>query len=189
MEITLKRIVLIFALFFAPGVFAQEATKPSTFHRLLVFNSQSELMVVKVKNSDRWVTPGWYQDGKLSIRQGLDALAGTYGVTIENPVLRGVFTLQDGQGELSTRLIYNTKITGGTLKSPEIIDEIRWLPVPEAIDVITFPHITAQIAQIVRRPDTVWGGFQRMRQDGDKQAVEIIEPFYPLATSALTPSR
>lgn len=184
----MKRIVLIFSLFFAPGVFAQEALKPSTFHRLLVFNSQSELMVVKVKNSDRWVTPGWYQDGKLSIRQGLDALAGTYGVTIEKPVLRGVFTLQDSQGELSTRLIYNTTITGGTLKSPEIIDEIRWLSVPQAIDIITFPHITAQLAQITQHPDTIWGGFQRMQLDGEKQAVKIMEPFYPLATSALTTS-
>lgn len=178
---------MIVALLFAPGLFAQEAPNASTFHRLLVFNSKNELMVVRIKNSERWVTPGWYQDGKLSIRQGLDALAGTYGVTIEKPVLRGVFTLQDGQGELSTRLVYNTRITGGKLKSPEIIDEIRWLPVPKAIDIITFPHITAQIAQITKHPETVWGGFQRMHQDGDKQGVEIIEPFYPLAAPLHTP--
>ncbi len=177
----MKRIALIFALLFAPGLFAQEAPKPSTFHRLLVFNAKNELMVVRVKNSERWVTPGWYQDGKLSIRQGLDVLAGTYGVTIEKPVLRGVFTLQDGQGELSTRLIYNTRIAGGTLKSPEIIDEIRWLPVPQATGLITFPHISAQIAHITKHPETVWGGFQRMHQEDGEQGVQIIEPFYPLA--------
>jgi len=114
-------------------------------------------------------------------------LAGTYGVTLEKPVLRGVFTLQDGVGGLSTRLVYNTRITGGKLKSPEIIDEIRWLSVPQAIDVITFPHIKAQIAQITRHPDTVWGGFQRMHQDGGKPGVEIIEPFYPLAALSHTP--
>ncbi len=177
----MKRIVMLVALLFAPGLFAQETPTASTFHRLLVFNTKNELMIVRLKNTERWMTPGWYQDGKLSIRQGLDTLAGTYGVTIEKPVLRGVFTLQDGQGGLSTRLVYNTRITGGQLKSPEIIDEMRWLPVPQAIDVITFPHITAQIAQITRHPETVWGGFQRMHQDGGKPGVEIIEPFYPLA--------
>lgn len=181
----MKRIVLLFALLFTQTLFAQDT--PTTFHRLLVFNEQNELMIVKVKNSERWVTPGWYQDGTLSIKQGLDALAGTYGVTIETPSLRGVFTLQDSKGDLSTRLVYSTKISGGVLKSPEIIDEIRWLPVPQAIEAITFPHISAQLAQITKHPDTVWGGFQRMQQEGGKQGVTIIEPFYPMTVSSLTP--
>ncbi|PHV04072.1 hypothetical protein CSQ96_27910 [Janthinobacterium sp. BJB412] len=70
------------------SLYAQEAPKTSTFHRLLLLNEKNELMVVKIKNSNRWVTPGWYQDDRLTIAQGLDELAAGYGVKIATPKLR-----------------------------------------------------------------------------------------------------
>lgn len=178
----MKKAMLLLILLFSLPLFAQQAPKTSTFHRLLIFNEKSELMVVRFKDSDRWVTPGWYQDEHLTIRQGLEQLAASYGVKISSPILRGVFTLKDEQNRVSsTRLVYSAKIKSGKLKAPESIGEIEWLPVQKAAETITFPHISAQIMQITAHPEAVWGGTQRMYQEGKAYKSEVVEEFYPLS--------
>lgn len=175
----MKKFLLLIGLLYSHALFAQQAPNASTFHRLLILNEKDELMVVKVKNSDRWVTPGWYQDDHSSITEGLDELAASYGVKITTPTLRGVFTLKGGQ--ISTRLIYTTRIKSGELKAPDIIDEIKWLPIPKAVETITFPHIRVQIAQLINYPDVVWGGSQTMYQENGVYGSRIVEDFYPLS--------
>lgn len=186
MEAMLKKVLILLAVLFSQSLFAQEMAKPSTFHRLLVFNNQNELMVVKVKNSNRWVTPGWYQDNRLTIKDGLNELAGSYGIKITAPTLRGVFTLRtDQNSEISTRLVYSTKIESGTIKAPEIIEEIRWLNTTKAMELITFPHINAQLDQITKFPGTVWGGSQLMYQENGVYKSKTTEMFYPLANTSI----
>jgi hypothetical protein len=175
-------LLLLLALSWPASLFAQETQKISTFHRLLIVNDNKELMVVKIKNSDRWVTPGWYQDDHSSIKTGLEALAGTYGVSITSPVLRGVFTLKGPkENEISTRLIYVVKIKGGTLKSPDSIDEIRWVNLQQVSEIITFPHISTQIRQIMLHSGEVWGGTQIMTQENGIFGVKFVENFYPIS--------
>jgi hypothetical protein len=174
-----KKFLLLIAIFYSHALFAQEAPRTSTFHRLLLLNEKNELMVVKIKNSDRWVTPGWYQDDRLTLTEGLDELAASYGVKITTPNLRGVFTLKGAQ--VSTRLIYTTSIKSGVLKAPELIDEIKWLPIQKAVETITFPHIRAQITQISNYPGVVWGGSQTMYQENGVYGSKIVENFYPLS--------
>lgn len=179
----MKKVLLLpLILLFSQSIVAQETEKPSTFHRLLVFNNQNELLVVRVKNSNRWVTPGWYQDNSLTIKDGLDELARSYGIKVIAPTLRGVFTLRTEQNpQISTRLIYSTKIAGGKIKMPDMIDEIRWLSVSKAMEIMTFPHINAQLEQLTKFPDNIWGGSQLMYQENGVYKVKIIEGFYPLA--------
>jgi hypothetical protein len=185
MEIILKKLLLLIMLI-SQSIFAQELAKPSTFHRLLVFNDNNELLVVKVKNSDRWVTPGWYQDHNLTIQAGLDELAASYGLKITTPTLRGVFTLKTTQNnELSTRLVYTTKMKSGELKAPEMIEEIRWLSPKDAMKLITFAHINVQIDQLMKFPGTLWGGSQQMYQQDGVYKAKFIEPFYPLTAPAI----
>jgi hypothetical protein len=185
MEIILKKLLLLIMLI-SQSIFAQELAKPSTFHRLLVFNDNNELMIVKVKNSNRWVTPGWYQDHNLTIQAGLDELAASYGLKITTPTLKGVFTLKTAQNnELSTRLVYTTKMKSGELKAPEMIEEIRWLSTKDAMKLITFAHINMQIDQLMKFPGTIWGGSQLMYQQDGVYKAKFIEPFYPLTSNAL----
>lgn len=180
----MRNLLLLLIALFSQPVFAQETAKPSTFHRLLVFNEQNELMVVKVKNSNRWVTPGWYQDNRLTIKDGLNELAGSYGIKISAPLLRGVFTLRtDQNNEVSTRLVYSAKIESGKIKAPEIIEEIRWLNTSKAMELITFPHISAQLEQITKFPSTVWGGSQLMYQENGSYKSKTTEMFYPLTSN------
>lgn len=185
LEVIVRKVLLVLMVLCAQSTVAQETAKPSTFHRLLVFNDNNEMMVVKVKNSNRWVTPGWYQDNRLTIKDGLNALAGSYGLTINTPTLRGVFTLKTAQNnEISTRLVYSTKIAGGQIKAPEMIEEIRWLSADQAMKLITFPHINAQIEQLTKFPGTIWGGSQLMYQEDGVYKSETLEGFYPLASTS-----
>lgn len=175
----MKKALPLLALVFAQSVSAQEAPKTQTFHRPLIFNEKNELMVVKIKNMDRWVTPGWYQDDHLTIKEGLDELFASYGIKTTSPTLRGVFTLKGSQ--ISTRLVYSARTEGRETKMPGIIEEIRWLPTQKAIEVISFPHIRAQISQITKYPNTLWGGSQTMSQENGVFGSKVIEDFYPLS--------
>ncbi len=158
-----------------------EAIKPSVFHRLLILNERSEIMLVKIKNSERWVTPGWYQDNKTDIQTGLNVLAASYGIAITPPILRGVFTLSGPQEHaMSTRLVYVTHLKSGTLTLPEMIQEVRWVTSQEAESVLTFPHISNQIRQIVQYPNTLWGGAQAMVHKDGVYGVKTLIDFYPL---------
>lgn len=182
----MHKVLLLLILLFNQSILAQQTSTPSTFHRLLVFNENNELLVVKVKNSTRWVTPGWYQDNRLTIKDGLDELAASYGLTITTPTLRGVFTLRTAQNnEISTRLLYSAKIASGTIKLPEIIEEVRWLATNKAMELITFPHINAQLDQLSKFPHTIWGGSQLMYQEDGAYKSKTIEAFYPLASTAI----
>ncbi len=177
----IKKVLLLLVLSVSSPLFAQQTANISSFHRLLIFNEKSELMLVRIKDSDRWVTPGWYQDEKLTIRQGLEQLAESYGVKISSPLLRGVFTLKDGQSRvISTRHIYSTSITSGKLEAPALIGEIKWLPVQEAAELVTYPHISTQFMQITKYPNTLWGGTQTMQSDSNTNKSDTVDAFYPL---------
>ncbi|GGA77594.1 hypothetical protein GCM10011521_14880 [Arenimonas soli] len=169
-------------LFFCLLCIAGEALAASTFHRLLVFNDDGELMLVRFEDSGRWVTPGWYQDDESSIRQGLQALAANHGLAVTEPELRGVFSLRaDSDGAISTRLVHSALVKSGSTKLPPGIDRIEWLPVEAALERISFPHISEQIAQVTRHPGTVWGGTQLRYQEDGQPRSRIVEAFHPLA--------
>ena len=56
-------------------------------------------MIVKIKNSDIWVTPGFYQDSVQFIKEGLIDIALTYGITVSPPQLKGIFSMRHDNEE------------------------------------------------------------------------------------------
>ena len=177
----IRLFVLLTVLLCAPSLYAQEDSTPSTFHRLLIFNDSNEMLVVKIKDRDLWVTPGWYQSQDSTIREGLKNLAESYALEIHNLQLRGVFILRMGsEQKISTRLIHSAKALNEDYKLPDGIDQVKWLPVDQALEVINLPHIQYQIKQITAYPETVWGGTQKMYWEGGVNKFEVAEDFYPL---------
>ena len=75
----MKNILILLFLVTCQSSFAQKHGKVSTFHRLIINNSENEIMMVKIKNKDVWVTPGFYQDSVQFIKEGLHEIASTYG--------------------------------------------------------------------------------------------------------------
>ena len=175
--------LVIFMLLASINSFGQVEKEISVFNRLLILNSENELLVVKIENADMWVTPGFYQT-KQTIRQGLDSIASTYGLKIEMPELKGIFLLKrDINGELSTstRNIYTAKTKDRELKKPKGIEDAKWLPVNKAVEQITFPHINAMIEQIMNNPKKVWGGYLSQFKDNGQWKTKIVQDFYVLS--------
>ena len=59
------------------------------FHRLLLLNDKQELLVVKIKNTDFWVTPGLYATSDEPTEQKLHEQAAEYGLSLSELDLKG----------------------------------------------------------------------------------------------------
>lgn len=157
------------------------ADRPSTFHRILLLDDADRILVIKIKDYDVWVTPGWYQDQDQTVREGLTGLMAGYGVTMTAPELRGVFTLShEDKQDMSTRLFHVARLMGGDLVLPDIISEAKWLPLEEATALFSFEHIAVLTRQVLEHPDVVWGGAMTRRGEGFGQQASVTDAFYPL---------
>jgi len=175
-----KLLLLVICLLAFP-LFAQESETIPEFHRLLVFNDENQLMVVKIKNTNFWVTPGVYNTNKALTNNNLHKLAAEYGITITSPDLRGVFTLQNKKtNKSSNRHFFNVKVNGGNIEKPESIEEIKWLSLNEAMQLITFPHINMLLNQTANYPKVVWGGTILRYKEGDILKSKMVKVFFPL---------
>jgi len=179
----MKKIATIIFFILFQTINAQIEKDIPIFHRLVILNSEYELMVVKIENTDFWVTPGLYQTNELSIKKGLDSIALTYGIKIEDIKLNGVFILKrelNGEKSTSIRNIYTAKRKEGIIKNPNGIEKIKWLSVHKAMEQITFPHINAMIEKIMTKPNEVWGGTLLQYKENEDWKSKIIENFYTL---------
>lgn len=179
----MNKLFAILILILAQSIYGQETTDFTIFHRLLIFNSDGEMLVVKIRNTDFWVTPGFYQTEQQSIRQDLKNIADSYGIEVSNPELKGVFTLKREMNQASStsiRNVFSAKMLNGVLKNPEGIEEIKWLSTEDALTQISFPHINAMIDQIVKNPTNVWGGTLLQYKEGEAFKTKILEEFYPM---------
>ncbi|MBQ4915604.1 hypothetical protein J8L85_14205 [Maribacter sp. MMG018] len=179
----MKRIIVVIFIMLFHSANAQTENDISIFHRLLIFNSQNELMVVKIENADFWVTPGLYQTKEQTIREGLDSIASSYGINIKELQLKGTFILKrelNGKNSTSLRNIYTAKIKDGVDQRPNGIEEINWLPLKKAMKKITFPHINSMIKSIMANPDKVWGGTLLQYKENDKWKTKVLEEFYTI---------
>lgn len=147
-------------------------------------------MVVKIKNTDIWVTPGFYQDSVQFIKKGLHDIAATYGMKISNPELKGMFSMRREHGakqEILIRNIYHCNYLSGKIHFPENqpfeLDEIKWLPVKTACSLISFESIRMFIKQTDKHSNEVSGGSIHAKKEGKNWKYEIIEPFYSLFKS------
>lgn len=183
----MRRFILLLALLSIATTYAQKTPPPATFHRLLIYNEQSEVMVVKLKDSDLWVTPGIYQDGTKNVKQAIGSLAGTYGIKINGPELNGMFTLvrrNGNQAQLSIRNVFSVKKMEGEVKLPNSVTEIKWLPMADAIEQISFPHVKIMLKVVSENPGVVSAGtLSQYRKDGVWKS-DILEKFYPLTRKA-----
>jgi hypothetical protein len=161
--------------------FTIQAEPLQDFHRLIITNPNNQILVVKIKDTDFWVTPGVYQNGDASAK--LVESAQSYGLDIQNLELKGNFELiNETTGKQGKRLFYTASIAAFPQQNsmPDFITEVRWLSPFDAINLMTFPHISILLSQILTSPETVWTGtIKRFQLDGEYKA-EMTGPFQPL---------
>lgn len=178
----MKKIILLFLLV-SQTIVSQKINNISIFNRFLILNSSDEIMVVKIENTDFWVTPGVYLNDQQFIKQGLDDIATSYGIKVSKPQLKGVFILKkDLNKKLSTSLrnVFITKVIGGKISPPKGIEKIKWLPLKEALKQITFPHINTIINQIMVEKNKILGGTILQYKEGKRFKSRILEGLYTL---------
>ena len=183
----MKKFILIASVlfvFFVQALSAQTSANVSIFNRLLIFNDKNEVLVVRVKDSKVWLTPGFYQDDKTLLKEGLNNSAAAFGLKISEPRLQGVFVLKRIESKnLSYRNMFVVKTKDAVSKKPDVVDKIKWVKIGKTNKITTFPHIDKIIRQVTFYPDTIWGGsLSSYREDGKPQA-KILEDFYPLFSS------
>jgi len=178
-----KRIFfIVLVLLFQLGM-AQDENDIKIFHRLVVVNSENKIMVVKIENTDVWVTPGFYQTSEITIKQGLNDLALSYGVEIKEYNLKGVFILNrniNNKKSSSLRNVFIAHSKNDSFKIPTGIGEVKWLPIEKLSEVITFPHISIMIEKIMNNPNETWGGTLLQYKENNEWKVQILEDFYTI---------
>lgn len=179
----MKNLILLIFITLFQSINAQVDNEFSIFHRLLVFNSQNELLIVNIENTNLWVTPGLYQDKEQTIKNRLNNIASTYGIELTDIKLKGTFILKrdlNGKHSTSLRHIYTAKIQGDAEKTPNGIAKIKWLSPTQAMEKITFPHINEMIKQIIINPNEIWGGTLLQYKENDIWKTKVLENFYTL---------
>lgn len=180
----MKKLFVFILMIASQNIFSQESNNVSIFHRLVIYNSQNEILLVNFKDTDIWVTPGFYQDSVQFIKEGLHRIASNYEVKITDPELRGVFSMRrefSKTTEMSIRNIYSCSVVSGEIKTPESRGDAKWFAIDEAIQTVTYKSIKLFLKQINDDPETIWGGSVNViRKDGIRD-YQILEEFYPLS--------
>lgn len=175
----MKKILLVLLIVFVSVSTKAQENKVTTFHRMLILNKENKLLVIKFNNKELWVTPGLYQNNKQTIKQGVDSIAATYGITIYDMQLRGVYGLKNiSQKYYSTRNMLIMKTDSKIVKLPEIVGEVKWLSLNEANKLISFPHINDFIKDVFMHPKNVRSGAIERFMSKGKQASRVLENFY-----------
>ncbi|WP_242107908.1 NUDIX hydrolase [Luteimonas aquatica] len=181
-----------FAQAAAPAA-AQPAARPLdnyTVQRLIVSNGRGEVLLER--NANGWMTPAIRANRRQSVREALDALAAGMGLRIDAVRLAGLFTYKfqetppdPAHAAVSFRAHYTARVAGGALAQPkEDGREYRWIAEDEAAKKIGIEPLRTETAQILRHPDTLWGGSFLLVFDDAAAAtpskVDVLEAPYPL---------
>jgi len=157
----------------------QSPTQNFAVHRLIILNDNNEMLLVKEQQV--WATPSYVYKERQFLKESLDSLAHAYGLKISNLKLHGQFSYKYDYHPYSTlRHYYVAQYVSGQIKTPVGMDQVKWMPVPQAIEMNTVNSIREITQQIIQFPDTIWGGSFLVSHVGDEHPTKMVEAFYPL---------
>lgn len=157
----------------------QDPTHNFTVNRLLILNEKGEMLMVREKHV--WAPPSYVVEHRQYLKEGLDSLASAYGIQIADIRLRGQFSYKyDYHPYATIRNFYTASYSAGAVKVPQGMDEVRWMPMQQAVDINSVISIKEIVRQIVKSQNTIWGGSFMVSHIGDDHPTKMVEPFYPL---------
>jgi hypothetical protein len=192
----MKKTILLLSLFATTYLSAQDTSKTTTkpeiikkadnytIQRLIVFNTQNEILLEKGRNG--WMTPSLRSNENQTLREGLDSLAKAIGISVKILKLSGLYTYKfkdlPDHKEVSYRTHYTAEYISGELIQPTQPDkEYKWIKVNDAIESISNTALKAETNQIIKFPNTLWGGsFLYTYKDGKLESIKMTEDFYSL---------
>lgn len=179
MKATVVFTLLVFSLLACNRNTHQSPTHNFTIQRLIILNDKNEMLMGREENV--WAPPSLLYKERQYLKEGLDSLANAFGVEISDIKLRGQFSFKyDYHPYATLRTYFVAQYEGGELKVPASAAEVKWLPIPEAIDISTVDAIQAITRQIIDYPAEIWGGSFMVSHIGDEHPTKQVEPFYRL---------
>lgn len=151
---------------------------------LIILNENGEVLLQK--NRAGWHTLGIRSNENQSVREALDSLANSIGLTIQSVKLAGLYTYKfeglPDHKEVSFRTHFTAKFKSGKLIQPNDVDrEYRWTSIKEAMEKITFESLRLETSQILKNPETIWGGsFLIIWKDDKFIGSRVLEEPYSL---------
>lgn len=148
-----------------------------TIQYLIVLNEKGEMLLQK--NKSGWHTLALRSNENQSIKEALDSLANSIGLTIHSLKLAALYTykfegLPDHKA-VSFRTHYTAKLkTGKLIQSFPSDRELHWVPVKEALEKITFESLKLETSQILKRPETIDGRFFDANNPADSASAFVI---------------
>jgi hypothetical protein len=143
------------------------------------------------KNKFGWFTPSIRSNENQSLKEGLEGLATAIGIKIGLIKLAGIFSykyngLTDHIGLVSYRTHYTTNYKSGELIQPQdpndTTREYKWMPVKEAVEIITMSALKEETRQIIKYPKIVWGGSFLLNFENETfKSADLVEKFYSLS--------
>lgn len=153
-----------------------------TIQRLIIRNNKEEVLVYKGR--DFWMTPALRHNENVSIKEGLENLAKSYGLKITQPKLGGLYTYKfDFKDGVSFRSFYTANVIGDdNITIPSPITQAKWIPVKDVLNVIGGLEIRKLMLQhVLEQPENLWGGSFFLYDDKNgKRSFKVLEDFYPL---------
>lgn len=176
-----KPLILYFLLTTILG-FSQNTVQPTnqTIIRLTIIKGDKILMR---QTEFGWMTPAVYFKKKQNVHQILDSISNVYGIKIGIPKLNGLFTyLYEFKPTADFRQLYTAKYKSGKLKSTVGKEKIHWISIEEALIKLasTVKSLEQMTSQIIKHPETLWGGSFILFRANGKLKSKIEEEFYPL---------
>ncbi len=156
-----------------------DPTHNFTVERLIVLNDKGEVLMNK--EAGNWYTFSAVFNKTQYVHEVVDSIAQEYGFQVSQPELRGYFGFKYEYHPYATRRAYYVaNYVSGTPKPSGIIEDIKWMPMEEALDKTPVEAMKEGIRQILENPGILWGGSFEVYRKGEHHHTRMTEPFYPL---------
>ena len=156
-----------------------------TVQYLVIFNEEGEILLQK--NEAGWHTIAMRSNENQSIKEAMDSLANSFGLTIHSLKLAALYTYKfeglPDHKQVSFRTHFTAKLKQGNLIQPPTPDKTyHWVSVKDAMEKLTFESLKSETIQILKYPSQVWGGsFLIIWKDGEFIGSKVLEAPYPLS--------
>ncbi len=182
----MKKILTGIFLFISFSAFSQTIADSitTTWTKYLVMNDQQQILLRYDKSYKAWELEGTGYEGPITLRNLMDSVAIYLGFKYDSYKLGCIFTYQKPKRyRVTIKSVYVVHFTGYT-NGTSFADTTRtkWFSLHEAKKIIPYPTMVLILEQLIKYPNTVWGGafeeYNYNMPEGTKW--KIIEPFYKL---------
>jgi len=147
---------LLFFLLFTPFVLFSQNKGNSHFFKLLVFNQNQEILLIKFDGS--WEIPGSRYSDNSTIPVFLDSMGDDHGIKINKSKLSALVTFHHEIRKYPTMMFYySAQYVSGDLSTPSWGQDVKWFSIKKAYELIPYQEMNYIIKSIISENSLLTG--------------------------------